>query len=206
VQWAIEEIWDDSLWDFKIREAALALSIVADDTSKALPEEVDKPNEFRIVNPTADQRTLISIEETYIKRYVPDLENLDHASVPKFWIRPLLYDGSVYTVRFWPPADGPYTITYSYFMDHPKLDSVDKTLIPKKWERLVIDRTVIYIKEHEDEVALGPYERRFERGLAKMKKQERTHKNVLLGWRHEKELASIQRALIGGDRSLDLGR
>lgn len=207
VQWAIEEIWNDSLWDFRVREATTNLVLVANDISKALASDFAKPHEFRIILPSNRVGQLRRIEERYLKLFVPDIGDLTKAGTPKFWLDPILFDGTgVYNLRFWPPADGAYTIAYTYYIDHPKLASNAPHLVPARWENVITARTIIYIKEHEDETSLGPYERRFEREFARMKSAERRHPGALLGWRHELELQNIQRALLGNDPSLDLGR
>ncbi len=207
IQWSIEEIWNESLWDFRVREAATPITTSINDNSGILAGDFDKPREFRITAPSASVGSMQSIEELYLKRYVPDITDTDKAGTPRFWIRPILYDGtSVYTVRFWPPADAIYTIDYSYYISHPKLASNAPHLIPERWEKVIISRAMIYVKEHEDEISLGPYERRFQNQLARMKSSEKRHPGVLLGWRHERELQAVHRAIIGNDPSLDIGR
>jgi len=209
LNWAIQEIWEDSLWEFRVREAAAPLNIVAGDFQKGLATDFVKPKDFRIT--TAGKETnLFPMDKEVLVKAVPNWKDTasDKRGTPRVWIKPILYTTAAgivtKTVQFWPPADAAYTIDYDYYAEHPILAAGDYCQIPSRHDRVIINRVLVYIRSNEDEADLGPWEKRYVDSLKHMRSIENRRPGELPGWKSEISLMNVQRALLGLSNDQDI--
>lgn len=208
--WAIQEIWNDRPWPFRVRELPV-VNTAQYDYKVLLPSNFDHPREFRIITGQPNGRKLFRMTDELLRRKVMDPTDPATATEPRNWIYPILsdtYDGNgnpIYSVRIWPPADGVYPIGGSYYFTHPVLGPADFILMPSKWDNVIVDRLRIYIKEFEDEMDVTPWEKRFERSLNKMRNDIGRKLDALPSWKPEKFLTQIDDSFVGVGRDVDLG-
>src|SRR5258705_7323602 len=69
--WAIQEIWYDRPWPFRVRELP-ATPIAVGDYKLTLPSNFDLPREFRIIGPSPTGRKLFRITDEVLRRRVND--------------------------------------------------------------------------------------------------------------------------------------
>jgi len=209
LNWSIQEIWEDSLWEFRVREAAASLNFVAGDFQKQLAADFVKPKTFRITTSGKELR-LIPIDKETLTIAVPNWKDTasEKRGTPRFWIKPIIYavTGGVETktLQVWPPADGACSVDYDYYASHPILGSNDFCQIPTRHDKVIIDRVLVYIRASEDEINLKPWEDRYIQSLKAMRSRERRHTGELLGWKSEIQIAQVLRALTGNANDLDI--
>lgn len=204
VNWAIQEIWNDRPWSFRRREMAPVSTTIGDD-QVALPDNFDMPDNFRLLTPTADARPLPPLTDDLLKRTVADPEN-SATGTPLVWRPPIDYDGTNYLLRVYPPPDKVYGIGGDIFITHPLLSGSELTIIPSKWDDVIVARAIVYIKEYEDETQVAPWERTYGRALARMRNGENRRAAQLPGWKSERQLKFLDRALRGIANDVDLRR
>ncbi len=208
--WAIQEIWSDRLWPFKVRELP-DTNINAGDYKTLLPANFDHPREFRLKGSSPTGRKLFRITDELLRRRVNDPIDITNASTPKFWVDPILsdtYDNAgvaIKSVRYWPPADNVYILSGSYYASHPIIGPTDFILLPPKWDSVLVDRLRVYIKEFEDEIDITPWVKKYEMSLSKMRNDIGKHVDALPSWKPEKFLEQIDSSFIGTGRDIDLG-
>lgn len=209
VNWSIQEIWMDRLWDFRVRELSGITIAALDYKTNVLPATFGRIKELRITGPI-NARRLKRITDEILRLRVMDPTAVINGGIPSFWIDPIQEVATISAqasrvIRVWPPADIQYNVGGSHWANHEDLQSNDFCLIPSRCDKVIISRAIIYIKEHEEEVETGPWERKFERQLAKMRNEERRHTDALPGWKPEKYLRQIENRLnsVGNDVDLD---
>lgn len=209
LNWAIQEIWEDSLWEFRVKESATPLSLVAGDFQKGLASDFSKPKDFRITT-SGYERKLYPLDKEKLVLAAPNWKDTasDKRGTPRIWVKPILYTTAAgivtKTVQFWPPADIPYVIDYDYYPEHPILGSSDFCMIPSRHDRVIINRVLVYIRANEDEADLSSWEKRYIESLKHMRSIEKRHPGELPGWTSEIALLNVQRALLGSSNDQDI--
>ena len=205
VRWVIDDIWNTRLWPFRRRPLA-TINTVLNGTSIQLPSNFAHPDNFRILTPQTDARVLDDIDDNTFKIMVPDPTDTTHAAKPRVWRRPIRDDGTNRHMDFWPPADGVYGIGGDYFIKNPAIDGGDPVLIPDEWHHVIVIGALIYIKGHEEEVDLSSWHRDFDRAVVRMVNDIFKKQGSLPGWKSERHLLSLRRALSGTPNDLDIRR
>jgi len=205
VRWVIDDVWNARLWPFRRRPMA-AVDTVLNETSIQLPSNFAHPDNFRILTPQTEAGRLPDVDDNDLKILVPDPTDTTNASKPKVWRRPIRSDGTNKFMDFWPPADGIYGIGGDYFIKNPAIDGADTVLIPDEWHHVVTIGAQIYIKSHEEEVNLRPWQDDFNRALGRMMNDVMKNQGSLKGWKSERYLRNLRGALSGIANDLDIRR
>jgi hypothetical protein len=203
VNWAIQEVWNDRLWDFR-RRALAPLTVNVNESDVDLPANFDQPENFQILTPVTKANRIWPYPEYILKYFIPDPTSVSNGTpgTPVVWLPPIGYDGTTYNLRFYPPADQTYTIGGDYFIIHPDLNSGDVTLIPPQWDKVIVARAIVYIREYEDETTIAPWERAFEKELLKMRNALNRKSGQLPRWMHEKEVRYLATRGVANDRDI----
>jgi hypothetical protein len=203
LNWTIREIYCDRLWDFRVKSGTVIIQ--PNSWRVALPETFDKPNQFRIVTP-GFERKLFGFDRGMLVRASPhwnDTSDSTRFETPTIYITPFASITGIPQLETWPVADAAYNVDYDYYDIPGDLDDADPCPIPKKWEFVIIDRMMIYIKGNEDETDLSPWMRKYEHSLMQMRAGENRRPDSLPSWRHEKQLINVNRALTNVRNDVD---
>lgn len=206
--WSIKEIWEDRLWPFRVREMTpftLGIGLY----QVTLPTDWDLLKELRVLT-TGYERKLRKKSAQILREQVPEYPDLANPATPECWIDPIVELGSVggtttKLVEVYPVADQSYSIGGSYYAEHPALGSNDYCLIPSRYDYVIIDRLIVYVKTSEDEIDVTPWIRKYENSLKKMRAAVMRSMDEQPRFRHERELAYALPSLIRNDTDIFRG-